>query len=550
MLHSEESTEEMLDHFQDWRNSGEMAEVNGTTTTTVRPPALRMVIKKSYSIENGYTSRNRSLIEDAKFEHHEHQVQERAIRQHRRQSISQQFGKDIPEEEEESGDLLLLSEWCDQLDSHAKQAIVPSTLVLSLKTGLEILPELLLILQKYQVHVVHIETRSSKKRNGAFDVLVSVRSSVVALLTGAKELKHVKPLAELIILSEQQLSIKDSWFPRRIAELDNCNHLMTKFEPELDHDHPGWSDAAYRKRRQAIADVAFTYRHGDTIPDVEYAPEEVETWRLIYRQLKELQPTHACKPYRDIFTMLEKEGIYAEDKIPQLETVSRFMKSRSGFSLRPAAGLLTARDFLASLAFRVFQCTQYIRHASKPNHSPEPDCVHELLGHVPLLADPYFAQFSQEIGLASLGVSDEEITKLSTLYWFTVEFGLCKEYDTIKAYGAGLLSSFGELMHALSDVPEKRQFDPFLTAIEPYQDQTYQDVYFVADSFEDAKEKFRMYTASIKRPYAVHYDPYTQSIDVLDTAEKLLTRFEDLKTDVDRIHGAMVTLSNAGSVKG
>lgn len=121
-----------------------------------------------------------------------------------------------------------------------------------------------------------------------------------------------------------------------------------------------------------IADIAFAYKHGDPIPMIPYTEVENETWSRVFGTLVDLVPKHACKEYQESFKVLLKEKILEPHRVPQLQTISDFLKKKTGFTIRPAAGLLTARDFLSSLAFRIFQSTQYIRHYNAPSHTPEP----------------------------------------------------------------------------------------------------------------------------------------------------------------------------------
>ncbi|RWS23115.1 protein henna-like protein, partial [Leptotrombidium deliense] len=316
------------------------------------------------------------------------------------------------------------------------------------------------------------------------------------------------------------------------------NHILT-YGSELDADHPGFKDEVYRKRRKYFADIAFNYKHGEHIPRVEYTDEEIKTWGVVFNQLTKLYPTHACKEHNHIFPLMIENCGYREDNIPQLEDVSNFLKSATGFTLRPVAGLLSSRDFLAGLAFRVFHSTQYIRHSSKPLYTPEPDVCHELLGHAPLFADPSFAKFSQEIGLASLGAPDEYIEKLATCYWFTVEFGLCKQNGQIKAYGAGLLSSFGELQYCLSDKPTIKPFDPHVTGEQPYPITEYQPIYFLSESFEDSQHKLREYAKTIPRPFHVRYNAYTQSVETLDSKLQINTLVRDIQSEMQMLLDAI-----------
>lgn len=336
-------------------------------------------------------------------------------------------------------------------------------------------------------------------------------------------------------------------FPHHISELDECNHLLIKYEPELDPTHPGFHDLEYRARRKQVAEIAFNYRHGQQIPEVDYDQKEVDTWRYIYVRLKEAYAKYACEQHNRALEQLERAGVFSADRIPQLQPVSEYLERRTGWRLRPAAGLLSARDFLASLAFRVFQATQYIRHWGNPEHSVEPDCIHELMGHVPMLCDPSFAQFSQEIGLASLGAPDEQIEKFATLYWFTVEFGLCRERGQLKCYGAGLLSSYGEMEHALeSRKAQLKEFVPEETALESYDDAEYQVTYYVAQSFEDAKQKIRDYASRhLNRDFELFHEPHSNSVRRLDSLDKLTELADQIKADVVRLSSAIGKLGVA-----
>ncbi|MFH4974317.1 hypothetical protein AB6A40_001026 [Gnathostoma spinigerum] len=405
------------------------------------------------------------------------------------------------------------------------------------------LAETLRIFKDYDVNLMHIESRPSKVHSGCYEVLVEFNEETDRGKI-EKVIELFKRRSKSVIVhdwnsNEKQNEDSVPWYPSRIRDIDQFANRVLSYGAELDADHPGFKDATYRERRKIFADIAYNYKHGQPIPVVEYTKEEIATWRHVYNQLIDLYPKHACAEFNYIFPLLVANCGYGPERIPQLQEVSDFLKECTGFTLRPVAGLLSSRDFLAGLAFRVFHSTQYIRHSSKPNYTPEPDVCHELLGHVPLFADPDFAAFSQELGLASLGASDEMIKRLATLYWFTVEFGLCLQNGEIKAYGAGLLSSYGELEYSMSGKPAIEPFEPASTAVVEYPITEYQPKYFLAESFADVKTKLTHWAATMPRPYSVRYNPYTQRIETLDKISSVRKLVRDIKADMTTLENAL-----------
>eukprot|EP01116_Phalansterium_solitarium_P007689 TRINITY_DN2051_c0_g1_i1.p1 TRINITY_DN2051_c0_g1~~TRINITY_DN2051_c0_g1_i1.p1 ORF type:complete len:483 (+),score=59.80 TRINITY_DN2051_c0_g1_i1:59-1450(+) len=434
-----------------------------------------------------------------------------------------------------------------------------ASLLFSISDKMGGLKEILDIFKGFNLNLSRIESRPSRSSAFDYDFFVDIsypEDGALEHLIETLEASGVgisepspDPPARPRLFSKSGLTSSDRvainkvpYFPRKIADLDEIGQKTLEFGAELSADHPGFNDPVYRQRRKEVVELISTYRHGVPIPRIAYTEQEIATWGIVYRELTKLFPTHACRQLNYVLPLLEANCGYGPNNIPQLEDVSNFLFECTGWRLRPVTGLLSSRDFLNGLAFRVFHSTQYIRHPSQPYYTPEPDVCHELIGHVPLFADPDFADFSQEIGLASLGATEEDIAKLATCYWYTVEFGLCKEGNKIKAYGAGLLSSFGELNYAVGREerkPEYLSFDPSDAAQRKYPITEYQPTYYVADSFQDAKEKLVQFAKTLDRKFTVRYNALTQSVELLNTRMKLKRVAKEIQSQLDTLSQAI-----------
>jgi len=255
---------------------------------------------------------------------------------------------------------------------------------------------------------------------------------------------------------------------------------------QLDPDHPGFRDPEYRRRRNQIAQIAMNYHPGDPIPDAPYTDREHQVWSVIWRALRPAHQQHACAEYLKAIEQLN----FSDDRIPQLREVNERVRAISGFRLEPVAGLVQPRVFLENLADGVFLCTQYIRHHSTPLYTPEPDVVHEIVGHGVTLACPQLAELNRLFGEAvRRTTSADKLEQLSRVYWFTIEFGVLRQNGSIKAYGTGLLSSAGEMeeMHKA----DLRRLDLAAASNEKYDPTHFQPVLFCADSFDDLYQRLR-----------------------------------------------------------
>jgi phenylalanine-4-hydroxylase len=209
------------------------------------------------------------------------------------------------------------------------------------------------------------------------------------------------------------------------------------------HDgHPGANDPGYRRRRGEIAAAALAWRPGERAPRIDYRADEQAVWRTVCRELAPLHERFAVGEFRAALADLALPA----NRVPDLDEVSARLMTCSGWSYVPAAGLVDLRIFYAGLRDRIFHSTQYVRHPAMPLYTPEPDIVHEVIGHGHLLATPTFGELHRRAGAAAVRLRDDASLRfLSRVFWFSLEFGVVVEDGALRAYGAGILSSSGEI---------------------------------------------------------------------------------------------------------
>ena len=217
-----------------------------------------------------------------------------------------------------------------------------------------------------------------------------------------------------------------------------------------------------------------------------YTAQDHDTYRRLYERQAALIRGRACDEFTAALPAL---GV--KERIPRFEDINERLYRATRWQVVAVPGLIPELAFFTLLADRKFPVTDWIRQPAEFDYIVEPDVFHDLFGHVPLLFNPVFADHMQEYGKGGLKAHRLDACELlSRLYWYTVEFGLIRQADGLRAYGAGILSSPGELQYAVeSREPQRLPLDIERVMRTRYKIDTFQATYFVIESFQELFDK-------------------------------------------------------------
>ena len=213
----------------------------------------------------------------------------------------------------------------------------------------------------------------------------------------------------------------------------------------------------------------------------DYTPEQHALWRRLYRRQADLLPGRACDLFIDSLQKLD-----ASQQIPRFDLVNQALLQATGWRLVAVPGLVPDSVFFEHLANRRFPVTVWLREPEEFDYIAEPDVFHDFFGHVPLLFNPVFAAHMQAYGKGGLkALPLDGLDMLGRLYWYTVEFGLIQTAQGLRVYGAGILSSAGEIEYCLrAPQPHRIAFDVERVMRTLYKIDSYQETYFVIRDFQ------------------------------------------------------------------
>jgi len=215
-----------------------------------------------------------------------------------------------------------------------------------------------------------------------------------------------------------------------------------------------------------------------------YDADDHAVWAALFERQERLLAGRAS----EVFMRNQRAMGMSPTQIPKFDDLNRALRGTTGWEIIGVEGLLPELDFFEHLANRRFPVTWWIRRREQMDYLAEPDLFHDLFGHVPLLMEPVFADYMQAYGRGGVkahAVGPEALVNLTRLYWYTVEFGLIREAEGLRIYGAGILSSKGESIHCLdSAAPNRIGFDLERIMRTRYRIDSYQKTYFVIDSYE------------------------------------------------------------------
>ena len=212
-----------------------------------------------------------------------------------------------------------------------------------------------------------------------------------------------------------------------------------------------------------------------------YTAVDNDTYRRLYERQSALVPGLACDEFIAALPLL---GV--KDHIPRFEEINERLYQATRWEIVAVPGLIPEVPFFTLLANRKFPVTDWLRTPAEFDYIVEPDVFHDLFGHVPLLFNPVFADHMQAYGAGGLRAHTlGACEQLSRLYWYTIEFGLIRQHGNVRAYGAGILSSSGELVYAVnSPEPRRIALNVLRTMRTRYKIDSYQQTYFVIDNFQ------------------------------------------------------------------